>query len=113
MYAEFVLYVAHVHTALTLVVDKHRQSAAVVCALFGTCQHKVYVAVTVCYKALHSVEKPATVFLRVCGFEHHTLQIRTGIRLGEVHAHGLARTYTGYVFFSLLFAAELIERVYA
>ena len=102
MDAEFVLYVTHSHSTVALVIDKHRQATSVVGSLFRTGEHQVYVGVTVGDEALHAVEIPALVFLAVGSLEHHTLQVTTGIRLGEVHTHGLASTHTWDVLFALL-----------
>ena len=110
MDTELVLDVAHVHTAITLVVDKHRQAASVACAFFGAGQHQVDVGVAVSDEALHTVEAPCAVGI-LCSLEHDTLQVRTGVGLGEVHGHGLALADTWDVLSLLLRSTKLIERV--
>ena len=102
---------AHVHAALALVVDKHGEAAAVLRAFLGAGQDEVDVRVAVGDESLHAVQAPAVFFLVVGSFEHHTLQIAAGIRLGEVHRHGFALADARDVLLALLFAAELIERV--
>ena len=113
MYAHLVLYAAHVHTAVTLVVDEHGQTATIACAGLASCQDKVYVAVAVGDETLRAVQTPATVLLVVGGLEHYALQVAAGIRFGKVHGHGLAGTHTGDVFLALLLRTEAIEGLYA
>ena len=113
MDAELVLYVAHVDAAVALVVDEHRQAAAVLGALLAAGQHQVDVRVAVGDEAFDAVQAPALLFLVVGGLEHHALQVAAGVGLGEVHAHGLALADARYVLLALLVAAELVEGVYA
>ena len=113
MYSQLVLYVAYGHTALVLVVYEHGQSATVMSALLGACEHEMYVRVAVGDESFHSVEQPAAVFLAVCSLEHHALEVGTGVRFGKVHTHGLACAYPRNVFLALLLTAELIESLYA
>ena len=106
------LDVTYCHTAVALVVDEHRQSASVVCALLRTCKHEVDVGVAIGDETLHTVQSPALVLLVIASLEHHALKVGTGIRLGKVHGHGLAGAYTWNVLLALLLGAKLIEGLY-
>ena len=61
-------------------------------------------------ETLHAIQTPCAVFFAIGGFQHHALQIRTGIRLGEVHRHGLPCANTGNETSMLFRRAEFIER---
>ena len=61
-------------------------------------------------EALHAVQTPRAVFFTIGGFEHHALQIRTGIGLCEIHRHRLACANTGDETGMLLLRSKLIER---
>src|SRR5574344_2009864 len=113
MYAHLVLYAAYVDATLVLVVDKHGEAAAVVCAFFGTGEHEVNVGVAVGDEALHAVEKPAAVLLAVGGLEHDALEVTACIGLGEVHRHGGTGADAGNEAAVLVVVAELIEGFYA
>ena len=43
--------------------------------------------------------------------EHHALEVRTGIGLGQVHGHGLAGADAREEFLPLLFGTELVQGV--
>ena len=87
---ELVFDTANIHAAITLVVDEHRKTAAIVRAFFGAGEHQVNVGVAVRDEALHAVQVPALVLFAVGGLEHHALQVGTGIGFGQVHRHRLA-----------------------
>ena len=110
MNAQFVLYVTYSYATLTLVIDKHRQSATVSCALFRTSENEVYVRVSIGNEALHAVQQPTFVFFRVSGFQHNALQVGTGIGFGKVHRHCFSTANAWYILLSLLFITEFIER---
>ncbi len=104
----FVLDATDVDAAVTLVVDKHREAAAIGGAFFGTGKHKVDVGVAVGDETLHAVEHPRAVFF-LSGFEHYRLEVGTGIGLGKVHRHGLAFAYAGDETRALVVVAEFIK----
>ena len=58
---------------LTVVVDEHGKTAAIVRAFFGAGEHQVNVGVAVRDEALHAVQVPALVSFAVGGLEHHAL----------------------------------------
>ena len=68
------------------------------------------IGISVGDETLHAVQTPCAVFFAIGGFQHHALQIRTGIRLGEVHRHGLPCANTGNETSMLFRRAEFIER---
>ena len=109
--AEFMLDVAHIDAALTLVVDEHRQAATVLGAFLGTGQHEVNVGVAVGDETLHAVEQIATILFGISGLQHDALQVGAGIRLGEVHRHGFAGTDARNVFHALLLVTKFIQGV--
>ena len=106
---ELVLDVAHVDAALALVIDEHGQAAAVLGAFLAAGQDQVDVRVTVGDETLHTVQQPAALLLGIRRLEHDALQVGTGVRLGEVHGHGLAGADARDEFLALLLAAKLIE----
>ncbi len=110
MDAELVLDVAHGDTAVALVVDEHGEATSVVRALLRACQDEVQVRVAIGDEALHAIEPPRAVSV-LCGLEHDTLQVGTGIGLGEVHRHGLALRDAGDVLLLLFLGAKLIQGV--
>ena len=69
------------------------------------------VGVAIGDETLHTIEQVAAVLLGVGGFQHHTLQVGTGIGLGEVHRHGLAGANARDVLHALLLVAEFIQGV--
>jgi alkylation response protein AidB-like acyl-CoA dehydrogenase len=73
------------HSAVSFVVNEHRQASAIMSTFFRACQHKVNVGVTVGNETFHSVQVPAFVFLTVSSFEHNRLQVGTGIGFRQVH----------------------------
>ena len=77
-------------------------------ALLRTGEHEVYVRITVCDESLHTVQSPAFVLLVIASLEHYALEVRTSIRLGEVHRHSLASTNTRNVLLALFLVAKLI-----
>ena len=107
---QLVLDVAHVHAAVTLVVDEHRQSSSVGGALFAAGKHQVDVAVAVGDKAFHAVEPPGAVGI-LGGLEHDALEVAAGIGLGEVHRHALAGANTGNEPLALVVVPKLVEGV--
>ena len=109
MDTELVLDVADVHAPLALVVDEHGKATAVAGTFLAAGQDQVNIGVTVGDEALHTVQQPATLLLGPGGLQHHALQVGPGIRLGQVHGHGLAGADTGDEFLTLLFGTELIE----
>ena len=102
MDTELVLNVAHVDTAVALVVDEHRESTSVLCSFLRTSQHEVNVRVTVGDESLHTVQAPAVFLLVVGRLQHHTLQVGTCIWLSKVHRHTLALANTWDVLLTLL-----------
>ena len=102
---------AHLDAAVALVVDQHRQTAGVGRALFGAGQHQRNVAVAVGDETLHAVEQPRLLLLGPRGLEHHSAQIRSGVRLGEVHGAGSARGNPRQEFGLDLLRSELVERL--
>ena len=109
MNTQFVFYVSHVNATLALVVDKHRESTPIFSALFRACKNEVDVRVAVGDKAFYAIKQPATIFLRVGGFEHNALQVATSIRFGKVHRHCFAFANAGNVFLTLLFVAKFVK----
>ena len=105
---KFVLDVTHIDAALALVVDEHRQATTVLGAFLGTGQDKVDVGVAVGDETLHTIEQIAAIYFTIGGLQHDALQVGTGIRLGEVHRHGLTGTHARDVFLALLLVAEFI-----
>ena len=103
------LDVAYIDTTLTLVVNKHGKTATVLGTFFATSQHQVNIRITVSDETLHTIEQPATFFFRISSLQHHTLQVGTGIRLGQVHTHGLAGANAGNVLGTLLLGTEFIQ----
>ena len=69
------------------------------------------IAVTVGDEALHTIQAPAVLLLVEGGLQHHALQVRTGIRLSQVHTHTLTSTNAGDVLLALLLATELLQRI--
>ena len=109
MNTELVLDTAYINTAISLIVDEHRESASVASALYGTSQHEVDVRVTISDETLYTVQAPAVLLLVECCLQHYRLQVGTGIWFSEVHRHSFSGTYTWDVTFSLVFVAKLIE----
>ncbi len=66
------------------------------------------VGVAVGDESLHAVQAPCAVGL-LGGLEHHALQVRAGIGLGEVHRHSLALADAGDEAGLLLFVGKLID----
>ena len=85
MNTKLVFDTAYVHSTVPLVIDEHRETAAVTGPFFGTCQYQVQVGVTVGDETLHAIQSPAVFRLVESGFEHHALEVGAGIRLREVH----------------------------
>ena len=109
--SELVLDAAHLHAAVALVVDEHRQAAGVGRTLLGTSQHQRYVAVAVGDETLHAVQEPCALLLRPRGLQHHGSQIRTGVRLREVHRTGRTGRNPRQVLLFKLLRGELVERL--
>ena len=109
MDTQLVFDAAHVYTAVTLVVDEHGQAAAVLCSLFRACQHEVQVGIAVRDETLHAVQAPAVVGFIVSGFQHHALQVGTGIGFGQVHGHGFTGADAGNETAVLVFVTELVK----
>ena len=109
--AELVLDAAHLHAAVALVMNEHRQAAGVGRSLLGTGQDERNLAVAVGNEALHAVEQPGLPLLRPGGLEHHGTQVRTGIGLREVHGAGRAGRHPLEELLLLLLRGELVERL--
>ena len=108
--AELILDAAHLHAAVALVVDQHREAAGVGRTLFGTRQHERNLAVAVGDEAFHAVQQPRLPLLRPGGLEHHGSEVRTGVRLREVHGARRARRDPRQVFLLDLLRSELVQR---
>ena len=106
--AHLVFDAAHCDATVALVVDEHRQAAAVFGAFFRAGEHQVDVAVAVGDEAFHAVEHPGAVFF-LSGAEHHGLEVGTGIGFSEVHRHGFAFAHAGDEASALVFATEFVE----
>ena len=111
MNTHLVLDAAHVDTPVALVVDEHGETTAIAGTGLRTGQHKVQVRVTVGDETLAAVQTPATGLLVVGGLQHHALQVRTRIRLREVHGHCLTGADAGDETAVLVLVAKLIERL--
>ena len=107
------LNVTHVHTVVALVVDEHRQTAAISSSLLASSEHQMDVAVAVGNETLHTIQSPTVVLLVTSCLEHHALQVTTSVWLSEVHGHALTCTHAWDESFALLLAAELIQCVNA
>ncbi len=70
----------------------------------------MYVAVSVGDEAFNTVHHPRTV-LFLGSLEHDGLEVGTGIRLSEVHRHGLSCADTRDVLLLLLVGSEFIYRL--
>ena len=99
---------AHGNATVALVVDEHRQAAAVFGAFFRAGEHQVDVAVAVGDEALNAVKHPGAV-LFLGGAEHHGLEVGTGVGFGEVHRHGFAFAHAGDEAGALVFVTEFVE----
>ena len=110
MDTHLVLDAAHCHATVALVVDEHRQTAAILAALLAACEYQVDIAVAVGDKALHAVEAPSAILV-LSGLEHHALEVATSIGLGEVHRHSLAGAHTWDIALELILVASLKEGV--
>ena len=110
MDTELVLDMTHIDATVALVVDEHRQTAAILGAFLRTGQHEVDVGVTVGDEALHTIEAPCTVGI-LRSLQHDMLKVGAGIGFGKVHRHGLTGADAGNVLGLLLGGTELIQRV--
>ena len=108
---EFVLDAAHLHAAVALVIDQHRQAAGIGRALLRTGQDERNLAVAVGDEALHTVQQPRLLLFGPRGFQHHGAQVRTGIRLREVHGARRTRRNPFQELLLLLLRGELVERL--
>ena len=109
--AELILDAAHLHTAVALVVDQHREAAGVGRTLFGTRQHERNVTVAVGDEALDAVQQPGLLLLGPRSLEHHGAQVGTRIRLGKIHGASSTRGNPRQVFGLELLRGELVERL--
>ena len=85
MNTQLVLDVTDIDTALTLVVNEHRQAASVLGTFLRTSQYEVDVAITIGNETLHAVQSPAVLLFVEGGLQHDALQVGTGIGLRQVH----------------------------
>ena len=108
---QLMLDTTHLHAAIALVIDKHRQTACIGRTLLRACQHQRQIAVTIRNEAFHAVEQPTSALLGPRSLQHHGTQIRSGIRLGQGHRPGSTLDRHGEVFGLLLLRAKLIERL--
>ena len=106
---EFILDATHLHAAIALIINEHRQSARIGCTLLCAGQHQRHIAVTIGNKTLHTIQKPCSTLLRPCCLQLHSSQIRTCIGLGEVHSAGSSLTYPCQVFHLLLLRGKLVQ----
>ena len=111
MDTEFVFDMTNGHSAVSFVVDKHRETASVACTFLWTSQNEVDIWVTIGDETLHSVESPGAVCILSC-LQHHTLEVGTGIWFGKIHWHSLACRDARNIFFTLFFSTEFIQSVY-
>ena len=84
---------AYINTALTFVIDEHRQTTTISGSFFRTGKYQMDICVAVGDETFHTVQQPASVFFAVSCFQHHCLKVGTGIRFGEVHRHRFALAY--------------------
>ena len=109
--AELVLDAAHLHAAVALVIDQHREAAGVGRTLFGTRQHERNLAVAVGDETFHAVQQPRLLLLRPGGLEHHRTEVRTGVRLREVHGARRTRRNPGQIFLLEFFGSKFVQRL--
>ena len=113
MNAQLVLDATNIDSSVSLIVNEHRKSATIRRAFFRTSQNQMNVSVSISDEPLHAIQPPAIFSLIECCFKLHPLQVGTGIRLSEIHRHGLAGADSWNIFLSLLVIAECIESLYA
>ena len=87
---ELVLDTPYPYPAPVAVMHEIRQAAAVVRAFFRTGQYQFDIGIPVGDETLHPVEHPHALGFVISSLQLHGLQVRTGIRLGQVHRAGLA-----------------------
>ena len=68
------------------------------------------VSIAICDEPLHTIESPRSVFFTIGGLKHHTLQVRSGIRLREIHRHRLSGTNSRDETSVLLLRSEFVKR---
>ena len=68
------------------------------------------VSITIRDEPLHTIESPCSVFFAIGGLKHHTLQVRSGIRLREIHRHRLSGTNSWDETSVLFLCSEFVKR---
>ena len=67
------------------------------------------VCITVGDETFYTVQSPTVLRLIECSLEHYALQVGAGIRLGQVHGHGLACADTRDETAVLVLVSEFVE----
>ena len=108
MNTQLVFDSADIYATLAFVIDEHRQSTPVFRPFFRTGQDQMKVGVSVCDETFHTVQTPAIFFFVESRFQHHGLQVGTGIRLCQVHRHRFTGADTRNETAVLVFVSKFI-----